>query len=131
YISLHQYPHYPGTGSAGETGTGKWEGYTLNVPMARGSDDGDYRKAFDDKIIPALNDFRPGMIFISAGFDAHRGDPLAGINLSTEFYGEMTAMLRKAAEKYCAGRIVSVLEGGYNLDILKETVAIHLAELAK
>ncbi|UCE67341.1 MAG: histone deacetylase, partial [Candidatus Zixiibacteriota bacterium] len=125
YISLHQYPHYPGTGSAGETGTGKGEGYTLNVPMARGSDDGDYRKAFEDKIIPVLNDFRPGMIFISAGFDAHSDDPLAGIDLSTEFYGEMTAMLRKAAEKYCGGRIISVLEGGYNLDILKETVAIH------
>ncbi len=71
------------------------------------------------------------MIFISAGFDAHRNDPLAGIDLSTEFYGEMTAMLVNASNKYCEGRIISVLEGGYNLEILKESVAIHLTELAK
>jgi len=131
YVSLHQYPHYPGTGSEGETGTGVGEGYNLNVPMRPGSTDDDYRKAFEEKIIPALNDFRPGMIFISAGFDAHRDDPLAGINLSTDFYGEMMVMLKKAAEKYCRGRIISVLEGGYNLGILKETVALHLTELSR
>jgi len=131
YVSLHQYPHYPGTGSEDETGTRKGEGYTLNIPMAHGSNDGDYRKAFEDSILPALNNFKPGLIFISAGFDAHRDDPLAGISLSTEFYGEMTVMLRKAAEKYCRGRIISVLEGGYNLGILKETAELHLTELGK
>jgi acetoin utilization deacetylase AcuC-like enzyme len=131
YISLHQYPHYPGTGSPAETGEGEGEGYNINIPMGCGSTDADYRKAFHDKIIPALEDFQPELIFISAGFDAHRFDPLAGISLSTEFYGEMTAILREIADKYCRGRIISALEGGYNLDILKETVALHLTELAK
>jgi len=131
YVSLHQYPHYPGTGSEGETGTGVGEGYNLNVPMTPGSTDDDYRKAFKDKIIPALDDFQPELIFMSAGFDAHKDDPLAGISLSTEFYGEMTAMLKRVAEKYCEGRIISALEGGYNLDILKKTVALHLTELAR
>jgi acetoin utilization deacetylase AcuC-like enzyme len=93
--------------------------------------DDDYRKAFEDKIIPALNDFKPGLIFISAGFDAHMYDPLAGINLSTEFFGEMTVFLKRVAEKHCDGRIISVLEGGYNLDILKETIKVHLTELAR
>jgi len=131
YISLHQYPHYPGTGSDKETGMGSGEGYNLNIPMRSGSDDDDYRVALEEKIVPALNDFRPELIFISAGFDAHMYDPLAGIGLSTEFYGEMTDYLKHVAEKHCAGRIISVLEGGYNLDILKETVKVHLTELAR
>lgn len=129
YISLHQFPHYPGTGTAAEIGEGKGKGYTMNIPMAHGSGDGEYREAFAEKIVPALNEFRPEMLFISAGFDAHGKDPLAGINLSTEFYGEMTACLKKVAEEHCAGRIISVLEGGYNLDILRESVEIHLREL--
>ena len=131
YISLHQYPHYPGTGSVNETGEGEGTGYTINIPMGHGSSDGEYRKAFNNKILPALDDFRPELIFISAGFDAHELDPLAGIDLSTEFYGEMTASLRDAANRYCGGKIISVLEGGYNLDILRATVALHLMELAK
>lgn len=131
YVSLHQYPYYPGTGSAGETGTGSGKGYNINIPMGYGSSDDDYRMAFNDIIIPALDDFKPELMFISAGFDAHRSDPLAGISLSTEFYGEMTSILRKIANKYCDGKIISVLEGGYNIDILKETVALHLTELAK
>lgn len=130
YISLHQYPHYPGSGTEGETGMGKGEGYTLNIPMRHGAGDSDYRKAFKEKIIPALDEFRPGLIFISAGFDAHMYDPLAGIGLSTEFFGEMTVYLKSSAEKHCAGKIISVLEGGYNLDILKETIKVHLTELA-
>jgi acetoin utilization deacetylase AcuC-like enzyme len=131
YISLHQFPHYPGSGSERESGTGTGEGYNINIPMPSGAGDDDYRRAFEDKIIPALDEFAPGLIFISAGFDAHSDDPLAGINLSTGFYGEMTTMLRDAANKHCKGRIISVLEGGYNPDILKETVAIHLTELSK
>jgi acetoin utilization deacetylase AcuC-like enzyme len=131
YVSIHQYPHYPGTGAEGEAGAGKGKGYTLNIPMGSGSDDGDYRKAFDEKIIPALEKFQPGMLLISAGFDAHHDDPLAGINLSTEYYGEMTAMMKEVSDKYCQGRMISILEGGYNLGILKESVAIHLTELAK
>jgi acetoin utilization deacetylase AcuC-like enzyme len=131
YVSLHQYPHYPGSGLDSETGAGSGEGYTINLPMPGGSDDDDYREAFEKIILPALDTFQPGLIFISAGFDAHRADPLAGINLSTEFYGEMTSLLRESANQYCGGRIISVLEGGYNMDILKETIALHLTELAR
>lgn len=131
YISLHQFPHYPGSGSERETGMAQGEGCNINLPMPSGAGDEEYRKAFEKRISPALEEFVPDLIFISAGFDAHRNDPLAGINLSTEFYGEMTSIIRSAANRYCDGRIVSVLEGGYNLDILKESVAIHLTELAK
>ncbi len=131
YISLHQYPYYPGTGAESENGDGEGRGYTLNVSMAAGSSDEDYRKAFEEKIIPELEGFGPEIIFISAGFDAHRDDPLAGINLSTEFFGEMTGMLKEIADKFCDGKIISVLEGGYNLRTLKDSAAAHLEELTK
>ena len=131
YVSLHQYPYYPGSGSADERGARKGTGYTINIPMAAGSTDGDYREAFATVIIPALTDFRPQMLFISAGFDAHRDDPLGGMNLSSEFYGEMTAMLKKVADQFCDGRVISVLEGGYSLSALKESVLFHLREFYK
>ncbi|MEE8418446.1 MAG: histone deacetylase [candidate division Zixibacteria bacterium] len=131
YVSLHQYPHYPGSGSADDRGIGKGTGYTINIPMAAGSSDGEYREAFTAVIIPALTDFRPQMLFISAGFDAHRDDPLGGMNLSSEFYGEMTAMLRKVADEFCDGEVISVLEGGYGLSAIKESALFHLKELCK
>ncbi len=131
YVSLHQYPHYPGSGSADDKGIGKGTGYTINIPMAAGSSNSDYRDAFTKVIMPALTDFRPQMLFISAGFDAHRDDPLGGMNLSSEFYGEMTAMLRKVADQFCDGRIISILEGGYSLSALKEATILHLRELCK
>ena len=131
YISLHQFPYYPGTGAESETGEGEGRGYTLNIPMTGGSSDDDYRKAFEEKIIPELEKFGPEIIFISAGFDAHRDDPLAGINLSTEFYGEMTGMLKEIADRFCGGKIISVLEGGYNPRSLKDSAAAHLEELTK
>jgi acetoin utilization deacetylase AcuC-like enzyme len=129
YISLHQYPHYPGTGSASEIGEGEGKGFTLNIPMASGSDDDVYREAFRKAIIPAIENYRPDLIMISAGFDSHRDDPLAGIRLSTGMYGEMTRMLLKQAKKYCRGRIVSTLEGGYNLNALADSVKLHLQVL--
>ncbi|MCD6161416.1 MAG: histone deacetylase [candidate division Zixibacteria bacterium] len=130
YISLHQYPYYPGSGAANETGRGEGTGYTLNLPMSSGNGDTEYRRAFNDLILPALEKFKPNLIMISAGFDAHTDDPLAGIKLSTEFYSEMTRMLVEAAAKYCQGGIVSVFEGGYNLKVLAESVMIHLKELS-
>ena len=130
YISLHQYPFYPGTGSSSETGNGKGRGATLNCPMSAGAGDEDYRKAFLEQILPKLHVFQPQAVLISAGFDAHRADPLAQINLSTAFYGWMTARMMEIADQYADGRLLSTLEGGYNLDALPRCVGVHLAVLA-
>ena len=130
YISLHQFPHYPGTGSAAMRGRGKGEGYTLNLPMGAGVGDQEYRLAFSERVIPALDKFKPEFILISAGFDAHRDDPLSGTMLSSEIFGEMTRMLMACANRHCQGRIVSLLEGGYDLKALAESVEYHLAALA-
>jgi acetoin utilization deacetylase AcuC-like enzyme len=129
YISLHQYPHYPGTGSAMETGQGNGEGTTLNIPMASGSGDGEYLEAFEKVVVPSINEFAPSLLLISAGFDAHVEDPLSMINLSDESFGSMTEMLKECARPCCEGRIVSMLEGGYNLDALSRGVEAHLRVL--
>jgi acetoin utilization deacetylase AcuC-like enzyme len=130
YISLHEYPFYPGSGRETEKGEGKGLGYTINLPQVAGSSDDDYRNAFQEIIIPALDNYRPELIMISAGFDAHRDDPLGDLYLSTELYGEMTAVLVEMAKQHSKGRVVSVLEGGYNLQALRDSVTIHLKELA-
>jgi acetoin utilization deacetylase AcuC-like enzyme len=130
YISTHQYPYYPGTGAWYETGSGRGEGATLNCPMAAGSGDREYEVAFMEKIIPRIDHFHPEMIIISAGFDAHINDPLGNINLSTEFYGWMTEVLLEKADKYSEGRLVSLLEGGYNLKMLPRCIAEHIKTLS-
>ncbi len=129
YISLHQFPHYPGTGNHSEKGQGKGKDYTLNFPMAAGSGEMEYLKIFKDKIQPVLNHFEPDFILISAGFDAHKNDPLSSIQLTENTYIQMTKILKQIAEDYCKGRIVSVLEGGYNLNELASSVEGHLKEL--
>jgi acetoin utilization deacetylase AcuC-like enzyme len=129
YISLHQYPYYPGTGAANEVGAGDGLGYTVNVPLKSGSTDEDYRRAFNEIILPRLREFAPELLFISAGFDAHRADPLGGMRLSTEFFGEMTRMMAEIADEFCGGRIISVLEGGYDFTALRESIELHLKEL--
>lgn len=129
YISIHQYPHYPGTGAHSESGHGSGKGATLNCPMASGSSDIDYIQAFKEKILPAIDSFRPELILISAGFDAHTNDPLGSINLSTEFYAWMTQVLMESANNYCDNRIISILEGGYDLDALASSVSAHLKTL--
>lgn len=129
YISLHQFPYYPGTGSAAETGVGEGAGCTLNLPMPPGAGDSEYRQAFETRVLPAIAKFGPGLMMISAGFDAHGSDPLSAIKLTSEFYGEMTVMLLESAQKYCQGRIISVLEGGYNPRALAESVSYHLEAL--
>jgi acetoin utilization deacetylase AcuC-like enzyme len=131
YISLHQSPYYPGTGAENESGNGKGLGYTLNLPMVPGSSDIDFRQAFDEVIMPTLSNYRPEIIFISAGFDAHRDDPLGSLYLTSEFYGEMTSYLVKASREFCDGKLISVLEGGYSLGALKESLAFHLKELCR
>ena len=130
FASTHQYPFYPGTGAWSETGTGRGRGATVNCPMPAGSDDKDYEAAFREKILPAIDDFKPEFIIISAGFDAHRDDPLGNVNLSTGFYGWMTARVMEMADKHAGGRIVSVLEGGYNLAMLPLCIEEHLKALS-
>ncbi len=129
YISLHQYPHYPGTGSQEFTGAGKGKGYNLNIPMHAGSGDSEYINAFQDIIVPRLNKFKPEFILISSGFDGHRDDPLSSINLTESGYYEMTAILKDSARIYSGGRILSVLEGGYNLLSLANSAYSHLEAL--
>ena len=132
FISLHQHPStcYPGSGHAWETGEGPGEGFTINLPFDPGSDDDDYLAAFDARVVPALEVFRPEMLLISAGFDAHRDDPLAQINLSEDAFGQMTKLLVQVADRHCGGRVVSSLEGGYNLRALGRSVVRHLVALA-
>jgi acetoin utilization deacetylase AcuC-like enzyme len=131
FISLHQHPRtcYPGTGHDWEIGIGAGRGYTVNLPFDPGSDDGDYLRAFDDRVVPELDKFRPELLLISAGFDAHREDPLAHMNLSDECYELMTCRLVSVADQHCGGRVVSALEGGYNLKALGRSVVRHLIGL--
>lgn len=130
YMSLHQYPHYPGTGARSETGRGAGRGATLNCPMSAGSGDDDYREAFIDYVLPAANAFKPDAVLLSAGFDAHAADPLGSINLSTGFYRWMTERMLEVADSHCEGRLVSLLEGGYDLNALAACVSTHLATLS-
>ena len=131
YVSTHQYPYYPGTGAASETGVGRGQGATLNCPMSAGATDADYERVFTEQIIPKLDAFGPECVVISAGFDAHRDDPLADIRLSTAFFGWMSERLMEVAEKHARGRLVSVLEGGYNLERLGDCVTAHLQILSQ
>lgn len=131
YISLHQYPHYPGTGDAGTIGTGHGAGYTINLPMGAGAGDREYLVAFRDRVIPALDRFKPGFILVSAGFDGHADDPLSSTLLTTGAYGQMTKLLRERADALCAGRIVSMLEGGYDVAALADSVELHARTLAE
>lgn len=129
FISTHQYPYYPGTGAADDTGVGAGRGFTLNLPMAAGSGDAELNKAFEEQLIPGLKEFQPEVVLISAGFDAHRADPLAMLNLSTEFFAQATRRLTEVADEFANGRVISFLEGGYNLKALAESVEAHAAAL--
>jgi len=129
YFSTHQYPFYPGTGNRDERGIGDGEGYTWNIPMHAGSGEKEYIDAFKNEILPILDGYRPDLVMISAGFDAHKDDPLANINLTEQSFTLLTSMMRETAEKYCNGRIVSVLEGGYNLQALARSVEAHVKQL--
>jgi acetoin utilization deacetylase AcuC-like enzyme len=125
YYSLHQYPWYPGTGSASERGTAAGEGYTLNVPVRAATPASDYLRLFEAGLEQVMKSFAPDLALISAGFDAHRADPLGQLLLEDESYAQMTKCLKETA-----GRVVSCLEGGYNLDTLGATVRAHVTALA-
>ncbi len=129
FFSVHQFPHYPGTGSRWECGTGDGTGYTLNVPLPAGTSAAEYRAAFEAALATITRQFRPDFVLISAGFDAHISDPLGDLNLTDADFVHLTRLIVDVAETCCGGRVVSVLEGGYNLTTLPQTVCAHVAAL--
>ncbi len=129
YFSIHQSPFYPGTGSADQKGAGKALGFTRNVPLRAGSGDAEYKRALMDELEPATATFKPDFVLISAGFDAAEGDLLGGMKVTPEGYAEMTRIAKRLANQYCQGRLVSVLEGGYNLESLAASVEAHVRVL--
>jgi acetoin utilization deacetylase AcuC-like enzyme len=130
FFSMHQYPWYPGTGSRGETGTGRGRGSTLNVPVRAATNASDQRRMFDAALEEISSRFTPDLVLISAGFDSHESDPLGQLRLRDEDFREMTRSIMSWAEEVCGGRIVSCLEGGYNLETLGGTVRTHLQALS-
>jgi acetoin utilization deacetylase AcuC-like enzyme len=131
FFSMHQYPWYPGTGSRGETGQGKGLGSTLNVPVRAFTSAADQVTAFEAAIGDISANFKPDLIFLSAGFDAHLTDPLGQLQLEDPDYVSMTKTLIEWADEVCQARVVSCLEGGYNLGTLGETVRTHVETLAR
>ena len=129
FVSLHQHPHYPGTGLASETGEGEGAGKTLNIPVAAGTSGEAYLAKFQESVIPAIEAHEPEAIVVSAGFDAHIDDPLGGLMITEDGFALMTEWVKALAEKSCGGRIICLLEGGYNLDALERSVVAHLREL--
>jgi acetoin utilization deacetylase AcuC-like enzyme len=125
YASSHEMPHYPGTGYPSETGAGN----IINVPLSTGDNGAEFRRKYQASILPEIDKFKPELILISAGFDAHQEDPLAGINLLEADYRWITGELLAIAGCHCKGRIISVLEGGYHLQALAASVAIHVKTL--
>jgi acetoin utilization deacetylase AcuC-like enzyme len=123
YVSTHQFPFYPGTGAADETGVGAGNGFTLNIPLAAGATDEVYLRAYEGTVMPALERYQPEVLLVSAGFDAHARDPLGGMRVSTEGYRQIVEMLAHGARQWCQGRSAWVTEGGYHLGALEECLA--------
>jgi acetoin utilization deacetylase AcuC-like enzyme len=128
FISLHQYPFYPGTGAATDKGIGNGKGFTLNFPLTAGTIGSKVRSIFENEIKKAINEFNPDILFISAGFDAHKDDPLGGLLLETEDFTYLTHLLAGYTEKLNIP-LISVLEGGYNLNALSDSVCAHIKVL--
>ncbi len=126
FASTHQSPLYPGTGAASEHGAGN---NIVNAPLAPMSGSAEFRAAMTETVLPALETFSPDIIFISAGFDAHAADPLAMLNLKDDDFSWITAEIAAVAKNCCSGRVVSTLEGGYDLDALARSAAAHVGAL--
>jgi len=123
FVSSHQFPYYPGTGAADEIGSGAGRGFTLNLPMEAGAVDVEYEDLYASLVIPALESFAPDVILVSAGYDAHERDPLAGMRMTTAGYARLVALLDAAAARLCGRRIAFITEGGYDLLALQECLA--------
>ena len=129
YASIHRYPFYPGTGAANEIGSGRGRGFTKNVPFPGGTGDADYLRTVEDEIVGIIDDYRPNAILLSAGFDAHRRDPLGGMRVTEQAYGQITRRIVETAERHAAGRVLSLLEGGYDMEGLAASVDEHVRAL--
>jgi acetoin utilization deacetylase AcuC-like enzyme len=129
FCSVHQWPLYPGTGAASERGIGNGAGYTINVPLAPGANDDAYMEVFDQVILPAASAFQPQIVLISAGFDAHANDPLAGMLVTERGFASLARRVVEVADDHADGRIVAFLEGGYDPLALAASVVATLAEL--
>lgn len=131
YFSIHRSPFYPGSGREDETGEGEGKGFNLNYPIRMGLGDTEYIQLLEDGLARAEKLMKPDLILISAGFDAHEADPLGGMFVTDRGYYKLTEMIARFAQKHCQGRVISFLEGGYNLDALSSSVAKHLQCLLK
>ncbi len=129
FFSTHQFPHYPGTGRESERGRGPGEGFTINVPMESGEGDEEYRAVFQKSLVPAADVFKPEFVIISAGFDAHKDDPLASMGLTEEGYADLTGIVAGIATRHAGGRMLASLEGGYHLTSLAASVDRHIQAL--
>jgi len=129
FVSSHQYPYYPGTGGADEIGTGPGTGFTVNLPLAAGATDADYERAYDAIAWPILRAFSPQLILVSAGFDAYKDDPLAGMRLEAGCFGRLTARIVAIADECCDGRVVVTTEGGYHLKGIADSLRGVIAAL--
>lgn len=125
FASSHQFPHYPGTGAPSETGVGN----VFNAPLDAGAGGAEFRAAMETQILPALRAFQPGFVFVSAGFDAHARDPLASLRFEEPDFEWATLKLREVADEFTGGRLVSTLEGGYDLEALGNSVQAHVNAL--
>ena len=129
YFSTHQYPYYPGSGAASEIGTGKGQGYTVNVPLSGGQGDMAFARIFNELLAPITRQYKPQMILVSAGFDTYQGDPLGGMNVTPAGFAYMARVLKELAEEVCDGRLLLTLEGGYSLTGLRDGTMAVLDEL--
>ena len=129
FISTHQYPYYPGTGAVTEVGTRAGEGFTVNIPLPAGCADAEYLQVFHDVVVPSVEKFQPEWILVSAGFDPHRRDPLGGMGVTEEGFGAMAVRLLAIADRFTAARIAFLLEGGYDLAALRNSVTAVLTAL--
>src|SRR5262249_34986294 len=129
FFSTHQWPWYPGTGPARETGEGPGKGTTMNVPLPAGTGRPDIFAAVEKHLIPAMDDFRPELVFISAGFDSRLGDPLGQFQLTDKDFTDLTNLVRGIADRHAGGRVVSLLEGGYSLTGLASAAVAHVGAL--
>lgn len=130
FVSAHQFPHYPGTGAPNEIGKDDGLGFTVNIPTSAGMGDGEYLRLFRELVLPVGEEFAPDLVLVSAGFDAHRDDPLGGVDLTEAGYGAMISELLALAEANCGGRLVCALEGGYHLAALTRSVETVLSVMS-